>query len=175
MACFLVSLPIMPNDFNKMPANARVWVYASPDKLTTLQEQSILEKTNSFLQSWESHGVKLQSACAVLHGYFLVVMVDENHHEASGCGIDKLVHFVNGLQQELHVNLFNRLGVYLLQNNNEVMSCTKQKALELLRNGTLGTETLCFDNSVSNKDDFDERWQIPVTQSWFYPKAEIAV
>ena len=53
----------------------------------------------------------------VIFNRFLVVFVDEKIAQASGCSIDKSVHFVKQLEDEFHINFFDRTLIAYKEGN----------------------------------------------------------
>ena len=78
----------------QMPSDSRVWVYQSPRLITSDEQQRLMSGLFSFIDSWTAHQAGLRAAGAILHDRFVVIAVDENHNHASGCSIDKMVHFM---------------------------------------------------------------------------------
>ena len=131
----------MINQFNQMPPNAKVWIYASDKIISPSQLAVINQKAIPFIQNWTAHQNQLKAEFAVLYHCFLVFMVDEGVHEISGCGIDKLTHLIREIDAETDLNLLNRMGVQLLENN-EVTCLTKSEFLDKLAAQNLGPNLL---------------------------------
>ena len=154
--------------FKQIPATAKLWIYASNRKLTGLEQDSILAKGATFVTNWTAHQQQLKAAFSILHDVFLIVAVDENYNEVSGCGIDKSIHFMQDIDREYNLNLFNRLQIELFINN-ELLLTNKQKLAVLLQEGTVNDQTLVFNKTVTDKDSFDKYFQKKLGQSWVYP------
>lgn len=158
----------MNTPFEQMPANARLWVYAANRKLTSSEQEVITAKGVDFVTGWTAHQQQLKAAFTILHDTFLIIAVDENHNEVSGCGIDKSVHFMQDIDREYNLSLFNRLQIELLIND-EVMLTNKQKLAVMLQDGTVNEQTIMFNKTVTDKDSFDKHFQLTLGQSWVYP------
>ena len=161
----------MINQFNQMPPNAKVWIYASDKIISPSQLAIINQKAVPFIQNWTAHQNQLKAEFAVLFHCFLVFMVDEGVHEISGCGIDKLTHLIREIDAETHLNLFNRMGVQLLENN-EVICLTKAEFLSKMSTNDL-SNSKAFNNQVTNKTQFDLEWISPLENAWYYPKTKL--
>jgi hypothetical protein len=172
MAGFLVSLWFKFSDMNipfeHMPAVAKLWIYASNRKLTTVEQEIILAKGAQFVTGWTAHQQQLRASFAILHDVFLIVAVDENYNEVSGCGIDKSIHFIQEIDREYNLNLFNRLQIELLVND-AVLLTNKQKLAVMLQEGTVNEQTPVFNKTVTDKDSFDKYFLKTLGQSWVYP------
>jgi len=161
----------MINQFNQMPPNAKVWIYASDKIISPSHFAVINQKAIPFIQNWTAHQNHLQAEFAVLYNCFLVFMVNESVHEISGCGIDKLTHLIKEIDAETNLNLLNRMGVQLLENN-EVTCLTKSAFLEKLSAQDLG-KSKAFNNQITTKKQFEMEWIIPIENAWYYPKTKL--
>jgi hypothetical protein len=161
----------MINQFNQMPPNAKVWIYASDKIISPSQLAIINQKAVPFVQNWTAHQNQLKAEFGVLFHFFLVFMVDEGVHEISGCGIDKLTHLIREIDAETHLNLFNRMGIQLLENN-EVIGMTKAEFLSKMDTHDL-SNSKAFNNQVTTKTQFDLEWIIPIENAWYYPKTKL--
>ena len=151
--------------FTGLPPHARVWVYQSTTEFTPEQHAAIAGKARLFVAGWASHGTALRAAVEVLHKRFIVVAVDEQHAMASGCSIDKSVHFMQALEQEFGLRLFDRMQV-AYRDGDGLATANMHDFGDLLANGTLGSDTVVFNNMVDTLEDFQSKWEVPVTESW---------
>ena len=151
--------------FSDLPPHARVWVYQSTTEFTPEQHAAIVGKARQFVAGWASHGTALQAAIEVLHKRFIVVAVDEQHAMASGCSIDKSVHFMQALEQEFGLKLFDRMQV-AYRDGEAIATSNMHDFGDLLANGTLPSSTKVFNNMVNTLADFQSKWEVPVTESW---------
>jgi hypothetical protein len=154
--------------FDQMPPDAKVWVYAANRKLTSTEQADITSKANAFTDNWTAHQNQLKAAFAILHDVFLVLMVDVHFNEVSGCGIDKSIHFVQQIDREYNINLFNRLQIELLVND-EVILTGKQKLSVMLQEEQVNEQTITFNRNVTDKHTFDTEFRLPLGKSWVYP------
>jgi len=92
-----------------LPSNARVWVYQSDRKLTSSEKVFIKDASLQFVKEWAAHGASLQSDATIVGDYFLILAVNEQIANASGCSIDSSVKFVKSIGKELKIDFFNRL------------------------------------------------------------------
>ena len=145
--------------------NSRIWIYQSDRELTT-NEQAILQaELEKFVSEWTAHNVALSGSFEILHGRFIVIMIDESKTSASGCSIDKCFNFLKKMESLLNVNLMNRL-LLAYKDQNEIRLLPKNKFEELLKSGQLTEETIVFNNLIEKKSDLKTKWQVPVKESW---------
>lgn len=148
-----------------MPSDARVWVYQS-NRILSDDEVKAIEKLGlSFISEWAAHGASLKASFDVLHHRFLVIAVDEKQAMASGCSIDKSVHFIKDLEKQLNLNLFDRMNV-AYRKGNEIASCSLSEFEKLASQNTVDESTIVFNNMVNTKLAFDTEWEVPLRSSW---------
>ncbi|MES2284527.1 MAG: ABC transporter ATPase [Bacteroidota bacterium] len=157
----------------QMPEDARVWVYQSNRVISDLEAVAIEKAGIQFIADWTSHGANLKASFDILYNRFIVIAVDEKQATASGCGIDKSVHFVKELEKQFGLSLFDRMEV-AYRNGNEIKTCHLNNLLEeLTRSGLYSEkgnkeeiEVIVFNNMVTTKKQFDTDWEINLKQSW---------
>ncbi len=158
------------SSIEQMPDNARVWVYQNNKELSEAEVSAVNAAGIEFINSWTAHGASLKASFDILFNRFIVIAVDEQQALASGCSIDKSVHFVKQLEQRFNLNLFDRMQV-AYRDGREIKSCHLSNLLNELTNAlskdknALG-EIIVFNNMVITKAEFDEQWEIPLKYSW---------
>jgi hypothetical protein len=143
--------------FEELPDNARLWSYQSDRKLTTTEKTWVEEMLPDFLVEWAAHGAKLNAYGAVLGDYHLILVVNEDQANASGCSIDSSVRFVKYLEKELGVSFFNRLK--MLVDNGQEAFFTSYAELN-----SLPPNTLVYNNMVMNVGEWKKGWKIEASQ-----------
>lgn len=145
--------------------NSRVWVYQSNRVLNDAEVSEINKMAQHFVTGWDAHGAMLSSAIKVYYNLFIVIFVDENVTQISGCAIDKSVAFIKKVEAQLNINLFDRMAVAFQQNNRVEITSIAQLQ-ELINQGKVTDETLVFNNLIGTKKEFDHNWLIPLHKSW---------
>ncbi|MCU0433320.1 MAG: ABC transporter ATPase [Bacteroidia bacterium] len=154
------------NHFNDMPPHSRVWIYQAGRELRDEEIAAALGKSAAFLADWTSHGSKMKAAVTVLHKRFVVVAVDEQAAAASGCGIDKSVRFMQELEKDLGVPLFDRMQVAYRNAQGEI-EAVKMTAFEALAaEGRITADTPVFNNLVQTVQEMNTAWEVPAGNSW---------
>lgn len=155
----------MFTNFDDLDKNSRVWVYQAAKPFSEEESQLILKNGQEFIESWTAHNVALSGSVTIKHDYFIILSVDESQTEASGCSIDKSVHFIRTLENELNIPLLDRSKVAFLagdkisvKNLHEIKSKVQSKEIT--------AEMLTFDNTIMRKSDLETKWLIPANESW---------
>ena len=152
-------------DFNKLPDDARVWVYQASQTLTDSDISTIGQALQSALDQWAAHGQTLRASAQVIENRFVVVGVDEGHNLPSGCSIDSSVRTLRELGESLGVDFFDR-SVAVQVTDNAVRTIALPNVKTAVSNGTLTPETTIFNTLVRSKAEFLTNWQLRATDSW---------
>jgi hypothetical protein len=107
-------LPNFNQLFPQLPDTSRVWLYVSDRSFDATESNYIQDALSDFTQNkWATHGTKLMASGSVLMNQLVVLAVDEEVMNASGCSIDSSVRLMKQLGTELKVDFFNRLFVLI--------------------------------------------------------------
>jgi hypothetical protein len=151
-------------DFENLPGDAKIWIYAGNKRFTGNQREWMSEALQEFLEKWTSHGNDLKSGFKVLYDQILVIGLDENAADASGCSIDASVHFIKEIGAHLEVSFFNRnLVPFLHKNNLRLVSLNSLKTK--IANGEITGESTIFNTLLAKKSDLNQS-VIPLKDSW---------
>lgn len=153
----------LPSDFD---ASSRLWFYVSDRALSSADQAVCRERLDDFLPRWTAHNRSLKAFGGVLFDRILAIAVDETQAGASGCGIDKSVHFVEELGAALGIDFFDRTTVGLASSASGLEFLPFQKAAERLRNDEASSGALLLDTTVLTKADFESDFLKPVSKSW---------
>jgi len=153
----------------EFPPDSKVWIYVSSRELTDLETSDINLALARFTKEWVAHGSDLRATGVVRYNRFIILMVDETQAGASGCSIDKSVHFLKELEQEYGLTLFNRLLFTWLEKD-QVNAAPLSELRRLYEEGRITNSTLVFNNAIINRKDLDEKWLLPLSESWVKTK-----
>ena len=145
--------------------HSRVWIYQADKKLTDQEVQEVQQELDNFTISWTAHNNQLKARAEVRYNRFFILMVDESQAGASGCSIDKSVHFMKQLEQRFNINLFDRFNL-AYRDGEEVKSLPRHAFEDLLKKGKINTETIVYNNMVQNVAELDSKWEVPFKNSW---------
>ncbi|MEM7297218.1 MAG: hypothetical protein AAF391_03005 [Bacteroidota bacterium] len=152
-------------EFDKMPDDARLWIYQASRQLSDNEVSFVKKHTEQFLNQWQAHGNDLKASYRLEHNQFLVITVDESFSQASGCSIDSSVHLIEALQNELSVSFMTTSQVaFLLNEKIELFPFNKLKSQ--VQEQVITPETMIFDNTVKNVSEFREKWLVSSSQTW---------
>jgi len=144
---------------------SRVWIYQSDRKFTSGEETEILNKLTAFTNQWKAHGNELLAKAELRYGFFIILIVDERRAGVTGCSIDSSVRLMKEIEQEYHVDLFNRFNIAYKVNGKVVVN-NKEDFETLVNIKQVTPETTVFNNMVQNLAELETKWEVPFKNSW---------
>src|SRR5438552_12213863 len=145
--------------------DSRFWIYLSNRAFSDAEVSQLNQQLQQFCIQWTAHGSNLKAHGEVLHHRFIILMVDETAAGASGCSIDKSVHFIQQVEKGFNVQLFNRM-LFAWKAGEEIHVSNLNDLQKLFDEGSVNSDTIVFDTVIATKKDFDERFQTTLAKSW---------
>lgn len=144
----------------------KVWIYQA-DRFFTQPEHEIAQaKLDSFIKEWTAHGSQLAGKAEIINNLFIVLTVDEEIAQVTGCSIDKSVRILKELEEELNIGLFNRTLISYRDNENNIQLVSRDVFEALCKEGEVNADTIVFNNLVQTEGDLVEKWEVPMKDSW---------
>ncbi|QPH39125.1 ABC transporter ATPase [Pedobacter endophyticus] len=144
---------------------SRVWVYQSDRKFSSAEETAIIEKLAAFTNQWKAHGNELLARAEIRYGYFIILTVDETQANVTGCSIDSSVRLIKEIEQDYHVDLFNRFNM-AYKVDDQVIVNNKEDFETLINIKQITPETIVFNNMVQTLAELENKWEVPLKNSW---------
>ena len=152
-------------DFNTLSEESKVWIYPSNRKFYPQEIEGLKEKLKTFSEEWKSEDEDFKVSFELKYNRFIIFSVEANT-PLSNVEIDKQVGYVLQLQQEYDVELLDKMNVCFKQGE-----YTQYKELKdfkkLIKNKAVTGKTIVFDNLVQTKYEFENYWEVPITESWY--------
>ena len=152
-------------EFNTLPEHSKIWIYQSNRRFTEDELVLVSDKTKVFLEQWAAHGTGLQAGFELKYERFIVIAVNQNEQSATGCSIDASVRFIQELEQELSVELLDKMNVAFKQGD-FVNFKTLLDFKKMAKSGAIGKKTIVFNNLVTNIEEYNDNWEVPAQESW---------
>jgi hypothetical protein len=151
-------------DFDKIPQNARIWVYQANRQLADNEVVMIDNYLKSALNQWAAHGASLLASTKVLYNRFVIIALDQSQNEASGCSIDASTHWFHELGKTLGIDFFDRSQAYF--EGDEIKTFSVFQSKKTVENGIISPETTIFNNiSLATLSDIANKWQIKAIEA----------
>lgn len=142
----------------------RVWTYIISKPLSKEELNSLSDSGKNFVLGWTAHEQQLTASFEIFGERIIIVKVNENITEASGCSIDKLTRFIKETEKQFSVELLNRLLVaYNTNSGIEIVHAAKIK--DLLDQNKISETTIVYNTSVSNQNELNT-WEQELKNTW---------
>jgi len=153
---------LLPDNFSP---KSRVWVYQASRGFMLSEALEIESLLSKFSSEWRSHGAEVNAYCNLFFGQFVVLMADEERAGVSGCSTDSSVRFIKDLGQRFQVDFFNRTTLAFVVKN-KIQLLPMSQLHYALDNYYVDKDTLYFNNLVQTKEELENKWIIPIRESW---------
>lgn len=152
-------------DFDKLPDNARVWVYQANRPLLDGDINAIDQALQPALSQWAAHGEPLLASAKVIENRFVIVGVDEGYNLPSGCSIDASVRTLSQLGESLSIDFFDRSAA-ILTAGGLVQTIELLAIKTAVLTGIVTPETMVFNTLVKTKAEFMTNWHLRAGDTW---------
>ncbi len=153
----------MYTDFDQMPLRSRVWIYQADRVLTDDEEKTVKAYLRDAVESWAAHGVPLLGSFSTAVSRFVVLAVNEDHHQPSGCSIDTSSRWFKELGDKLGIDFFDRSQGYFEGEDLKFFPVLQGK--KYVESGVIGPETLLINNMVPDLEAYRSRRFIKASES----------
>lgn len=151
--------------YNNLPNNSRVWIYQSDREFRPDEIVFITQKATEFINNWTRHGDDLKGSFTIKYNQFLVLAVDQNFNNVSGCSIDASVRFIKQLEDALKVDLMDKMNITFKDGEN-INLIKLPQFQEFVKTKKINEHTIVFNNLVATKEDFENNWEVAAKNSW---------
>ena len=131
--------------FSEMDKNSRIWVFQSNRKFFDDELVDIEKSLSIFLENWTAHKAELKVAYTIKYDRFIIIALDESINAATGCSIDKCVHFIKDLENKYEIDLLDKMNISFKQGD-----YVSYKSIidfkKLVKNKSVSKNTVVFNN-----------------------------
>lgn len=152
-------------DFKELSEEAKVWVYPSSRKFYSQEIDAIHQKLKQFVENWKKEDLSFKASYKLVYNRF-IVFSSEGNTPLLNEDLDVQVAFILQLQQELKVELLDKMNVCFKQGE-FVQYKDLKEFKKLIKNKSVSEKTIVFDNLINSKFDFENYWELPITESWY--------
>jgi len=162
---------LLDNDFS---SESRVWVYQSSRLFGMAEALAIEDLLNEFTSTWLSHGSPVKGAGYLFFGQFIILIADEKATGISGCSSDSSVRLIKDIEQKFGVNMFDRTTLaFVIKDKVQLLPLSQLQYA--FNNGFINSHTLYFNNLVQTKEELQNKWIVPIKDSWLSKKITVNV
>ena len=151
--------------FENLPEESRIWIYQSSRKFSDEEISDIEKDLVEFITNWNAHGTSLEASFQIKYNRFIILAINQEVQQATGCSIDSSVGFIQKLEQKYNVDLLDKMNVAFKQGE-FVTYKTLIDFKKLAKDKSVSENTIVFNNLVNTIEEFNDGWEIPASESW---------
>lgn len=151
--------------FENLPEESKIWIYQSNRKFSDDEMAEIEKDLVTFLDSWAAHGTGLEASYLLKYNRFIVIAVNQEVQQATGCSIDASVAFIQALEQKYDVDLLDKMNV-TFKNGEHIAHKSLLDFKRMAKEKAVTANTIVFNNLVNTIEEFNENWEVPAGESW---------
>jgi len=151
--------------FENLPEDSKIWIYQSNRKFSDDEMAEIEKDLIAFLENWSAHGMGLEASYVLKYNRFIVIAVNQEVQQATGCSIDASVAFIQGLEQKYQVDLLDKMNV-TFKNGEHIAHKSLLDFKRMAKEKAVTANTIVFNNLVNSIEEFNENWEVPAGESW---------
>jgi len=152
-------------DFNSLVGSSKIWIYQSNREFSELEMKVINGKLSDFVSNWKRHGDELRASFDIRHNQFIILAVDEEYNNVSGCSIDASTHIFKQFESEFHIDLFNKLNT-AFKDGEHINVVSIGDFQKFVNDQKVNSNTVVFNNTISTKMELDTSWEVSANESW---------
>jgi len=151
--------------FDTLPEESRIWIYQSNRKFSDEEMAEIESDLKVFIEKWSAHGTGLEASYLLKYNRFIVIAVNQDVQQATGCSIDASVAFIQKLEQKYNVDLLDKMNV-TFKNGEHIAHKSLLDFKRMAKEKAVTQNTIVFNNLVNTIEEFNENWEVPAGDSW---------
>lgn len=151
--------------FENLPLESKIWIYQSNRKFSDEEFSEIEVALQSFLQNWAAHGTSLEASYQLKYNRFIILAVNQEVQNATGCSIDASVQFIQDLEKKYNVDLLDKMNV-TFKLGDHVAHKTLIDFKKMAKDKAVTENTIVFNNLVNSIEEWNENWEVPAGDSW---------
>lgn len=151
--------------FSSLNPESKLWIYQSSRELTDDEVADLSNGLQQFCQQWTAHNNQLKADFDIRFNRFVILVVDESHNTASGCSIDKSVHFLADAGKRYSVDFFNKLQMHYWHKET-IQTIPLASIKEAFANGSINDQTVFINTYLTTLQDYKAEFELPLNRHW---------
>ena len=151
--------------FENLPEDSKIWIYQSNRKFSDDEITEIESDLKIFIENWSAHGTTLEASYIIKYNRFIILAVNQEVQQATGCSIDASVAFIQNLEQKYQVILLDKMNV-TFKNGDHIAHKSLIDFKRMAKEKAVTVNTIVFNNLVNSIDEFNDNWEVPAGESW---------
>ena len=151
--------------FENLPEESKIWIYQSNRKFSEDEMTEIDTDLKTFIENWAAHGTGLEASYLLKYNRFIILAVNQEVQQATGCSIDSSVAFIQKLEQKYQVDLLDKMNV-TFKNGEHIAHKSLIDFKRMSKEKAVTENTIVFNNLVNTIEEFNDNWEVPAGESW---------
>ena len=151
----------MKNIFPDFVPSSKVWIYLFDKKLNAAELSLANAKLSAYMNEWHAHHQKVKGTFTIIDNCILILAADETNTMISGCSIDSTMRVIKEISSELNIDLFNRMQIAALLNNEFEIIKTNEIAQKIT-----DSSTVIFNTTATTLQQLNDKPTIAIGDSW---------
>ena len=151
--------------FEELPLESKIWIYQSNRKFSDEEFAEIEKGIKGFVESWSAHGTGLEASYLLKYNRFIILAVNQEVQNATGCSIDASVQFIQDLEKKYDVDLLDKMNV-TFKLGEHVAHKTLIDFKKMAKDKAVTENTIVFNNLVNTIEEWNDNWEVPAGDSW---------
>lgn len=151
--------------FEEMPKSSRIWIYQSDRKLSDEETVEVERDVKEFVENWVAHSTPLKASYQIKYNRFIILVVDQEYHPASGCSVDSSVRIIQDLEKRFGIDLLDKMNV-TFKTGDFIAHKSLLDFKKMAKEKAVTGKTVVFNNLVNTIEEFEDFWEVPAAESW---------
>jgi hypothetical protein len=152
-------------DFSSLPDYSKIWIYQSNREFSDFEMAEIKSKLKDFVANWKRHGEDLRASFDIRYKQFIILAVDEQYNNVSGCSIDASTNMFKQFESKFHIDLFNKLNT-AFKDGDHINVVSLGDFQRFVKEQKIDARTVVFNNMIVTKKELDTSWEVSADESW---------
>lgn len=146
--------------------SSKIWVYTISSTLTEEVALYIEKELNGFCATWTAHNKELRAFFKLIENRILIIGVDEHLNQASGCSIDKSIHFLEDLEKKYSIEIFNRMLFTYIDETEKLITLNRSEFEKAISENKIKPETAVVNTLVNSLNEWNTNSIVSFEKSW---------
>ena len=152
-------------EFESLSDTSKIWIYQSNRPFSDIEKDMISRKMEDFVANWKRHGDDLKASFEIRYDQFIILAVDEQYNDVSGCSVDASTHLFKQFENDFQIDLFSKLNT-AFKDGDHVNVVTLSDFQKFVKEQKIDSNTVVFNNMIGTKKELDTSWEVAANESW---------
>lgn len=143
------------NNIDSHHPDSKLWIYTIKEIISEETAIRIVKSIEAFCQNWTAHNKELRAFWNMYDNRIILLGVDEHLNQASGCSIDKSVHLLQDLENELNITIFDRM-LFSYSDGNKIQTLSRDEFQSGIDENIINSDTMVINTLAKNLQE----WQL---------------